>query len=543
MTVTESWTAIERRSQKLNLPEKNPGVREARRAHMQASLDAELSSQSRNQRGQYATPADLACEIAAHARSLLPRASPIEFLEPAIGTGAFFSALSKTFDADRIHRATGFEIDPHYGLPSADLWGGTQFEVKLGDFTAQAPPERKYNLLLTNPPYVRHHHIGPDKKRLQLSSQAVLGERPSGLTGLYCHFIYLSFPWLSEGALSAWLIPTEGLEVGYGQTLRRFLLNRVTLLRIHRYDAADEKFADAMVSSCVVWFRKSPPPPDHKVEMSFGGSHANPSRRVFIPADRLSDAKKWNEPSLRRAHEGIPAPRDPRLKDAFEIRRGIVTGANRFFILTPEEAEALALPRECLRPILPGPRHLSGSIIEADPDSNPVVDKPLLLLDCRLSPDEVRARHPQLWRYLEGGSQTAATSYICRSRRVWYRQEDRAPAPYLCQYMGRRRRDGQLGRFYLNLSRATASNNLMMLYPKPWLAGLITGRRRAEEVLSLLQSIDVEDLRENGRLYGGGMHKFEPGDLADLPLPGLEAWAQSRRDQPSPSGEKGWEQP
>ena len=41
--------------------------------------------------------------------------------------------------------------------------------------------------------------------------------------------------------------------------MERYLRERVTLLHIHRFDPGDVQFADALVSSAVVWFRNSPP--------------------------------------------------------------------------------------------------------------------------------------------------------------------------------------------------------------------------------------------------------------------------------------------
>jgi adenine-specific DNA-methyltransferase len=154
----------------------------------------------------------------------------VRFLDPAIGTGSFYSALRATFPAKRIGEAKGFEIDPHYGKPAAELWADTSLSITLGDFTQQ-PPAPRFNLLICNPPYVRHHHMQADEKaRLQLRTLQSCGTKIAGLAGLYCYFLGLSHAWLSDGAVSAWLIPSEFMDVNYGQAVKRYLLNRVTLL-------------------------------------------------------------------------------------------------------------------------------------------------------------------------------------------------------------------------------------------------------------------------------------------------------------------------
>jgi predicted RNA methylase len=144
-----------------------PDVLEEQRLTLQAELDSQKTQSERNRLGQFATPTGLAIEILTYASALIPGDSDIAFLDPAIGTGAFYSALRQVFPEKRISEALGFEVDPHYGEPASQLWRETGLEIKLGDFTQeQASPS--YNLVICNPPYVRHHHLkNGEKARLQ----------------------------------------------------------------------------------------------------------------------------------------------------------------------------------------------------------------------------------------------------------------------------------------------------------------------------------------------------------------------------------------
>ena len=66
--------------------------REKQRQSIQSELDTIKSIEERRKMGQFATPIDLAKEIISYGLSL--RTKPfLRFLEPAIGTGAFYSAL------------------------------------------------------------------------------------------------------------------------------------------------------------------------------------------------------------------------------------------------------------------------------------------------------------------------------------------------------------------------------------------------------------------------------------------------------------------
>src|SRR5947209_17325091 len=133
---------------------------EARRLQVQALLDSQTDAGQRNRAGQFATPPGLALEIATYAREhWRARNDPVRFLDPALGTGSFYSALRQAFTPDLIAAAAGVELDPSFAGAASSLWGPTGLEVIEGDFTETVPPclDRRFNLLLTNPPYVRHH--------------------------------------------------------------------------------------------------------------------------------------------------------------------------------------------------------------------------------------------------------------------------------------------------------------------------------------------------------------------------------------------------
>jgi len=193
-----------------------------------------------------------------YSKRLLSKSSQrIRFLDPAFGTGAFYSALLSSFPLSRIERAQGYEIDPHFAQPSGRLWADTLLKLEVADFMQASPPTSdsdRANLLICNPPYVRHHHLSVDeKKRLQNLVRNRVGIKLSGLTGLYGFFLLSAHDWLAEDGLAGWLIPSEFMSVNYGRQIRRYLLQQVTLLHVHRFNPEDVQFGDALVSSAIVW--------------------------------------------------------------------------------------------------------------------------------------------------------------------------------------------------------------------------------------------------------------------------------------------------
>ena len=492
-------------------------VKEQERLALQASLDAEKTQAERNRLGQFATPSGLAEDIVRYAMALLPPTATVHFLDPAFGTGSFFSALLRAVPKRRIAEALGFEIDPHYGKPAGQLWKDTGFVLKLTDFT-HAEPSPRINLLLCNPPYVRHHHLrNGDKARLQQLTQLASGMRVSGLAGLYCHFLGLSHSWMAGGGVAGWLIPSEFMDVNYGHAVRRYLLDRVTLLHIHRFDPSDVQFADALVSSAIVWFKNECPPADHEVKFTFGGTLFEPRITRLVAARALAREPKWTRFPIAEVRRQSNAPV---LSDFFRIKRGIATGDNNFFILPEEEIVARGLPMQLFTPILPSPRYLPQDEITARKDGSPNIDRRLFVLDTKLSEKEIRMRFPTLAAYLEEGKINGLHErYLCRHRTPWYSQENRPPAPIACTYLGRgNSKSGRPFRFILNGSRATVANVYLALYPTPLIVREM-GRDPSllRKIWSALSELSPDILLGEGRVYGGGLHKLEPRELGNIP--------------------------
>ena len=352
---------------------------------------------------------------------------------------------------------------------------------------------------------MRHHHIlNGDENRLQDLTDKVFGERPSGLSGLYCYFLGLSHNWMRENGIAGWLIPSEFMDVNYGKSVKRYLLEQVTLLRIHRFDPIEVQFKDALVSSVIVWFRKKKPPVGHAVEFTFGGNLKNPKMSKKVRSEVLRHELKWTRFPLADARK---RPSGSTLGDFFSVKRGLATGDNNFFVLTSERIAALELPMNFFVPILPSPRFLKVQEVKCDSEGIPMLNPRLFLLDCRLTPDLIEARYPTLWNYFQNGKARGVPErFLCRHRAPWYVQEIRPPSPFICTYMGRGAANRDLPfRFILNHSRAVVTNSYLVLYPKPVLGmALRTDANLARRIWTTLNNIPLDSVLGEGRIYGGG---------------------------------------
>ena len=151
--------------------------------------------------------------------------------------------------------------------------------------------------------------------------------------------------------------------------------------------------------------------------------------------DELRRESKWTRfPAAGAASDVNGAV----LGDFFAIKRGIATGANRFFIMDERRAETLSIPRRFLRPILPIPRYVKSDVVATDQDGGPKLERPLFVFDCHLPLEVLERTEPETADYLKRGESEAVNGgYLASRRDPWYSIEGRDPAPFLCTYMGR----------------------------------------------------------------------------------------------------------
>ena len=224
-----------------------------------------------------------------------------------------------------------------------------------------------------------------------------------------------------------------------------------------------------------------------------------------VSASALAHEPKWTRfpVSGTRTRGGIPT-----VADFFQIKRGLATGDNEYFILSEDEIKTRGLPMEAFNPILPSPRYITEDEVTADRHGNPKIERRLYLLDTKLPENEIKRRFPALLAYLEDGKARGLHErYLCRHRSLWYGQENRPPAPIVCTYLGRGdAKSGRPFRFILNSSRATVANVYLAMYPSAVLTRAMSSMMPVLSVACGKCSMQLRPtkLLGEGRVYGGG---------------------------------------
>jgi adenine-specific DNA-methyltransferase len=213
------------------------------------------STEKRRKTGTTYTPPAIVKAMISWAESINP--SPYRVIDPGIGSGRFISAAAKIFPAAQL---IGVDIDPFALLmarANACVLGYShRLHLELGDYRGvDLPVCDGKTLFIGNPPYVRHHDIADRWKTWFAATARRYGFKASKLAGLHIHFFLRTREIANRGDYGAFITSAEWLDVNYGSTLRRMLVDGLGGSAVHVIDPKAKPFADAFTTGAVTCFR------------------------------------------------------------------------------------------------------------------------------------------------------------------------------------------------------------------------------------------------------------------------------------------------
>ena len=507
---------------------------------------------------------------------------PARVVDPGTGSARFLIAAGRRWPEAEL---VGVEIDPLaaiVGRASQAAAGlAARSRIILGDYRAVSLPAcAGPTLFLGNPPYVRHHQIGPDWKDWLRRTAARHGLPASGLAGLHVHFFLATARHARPGDLGALITAAEWLDVNYGRLVRDLLLGMLGGESVHLVEPAVPVFADATATSAITCFRPGQDAAAGQAvravrlaRVAGPGELGSLAGGTPVPVQVLRDAARWgpllretaHEPTAtgqpgtagqsgapgqsgpvgqqiaagqpgpagqqiaavrpagpgglaragRRASRNLPAGR-VELGELCRVHRGQVTGANAVWISTgphpliPARFQFAAVTRA---------RELfaAGAVLPPGAALRRVIDLPADLAELTAAEQAAVACFLQ-----SAAAAGAADGYVARHRSPWWRVRLAEPPPILASYMARRP-----PAFVRNLAGARFLNIAHGLYPRDPLPA------RLLDALASYLSRSVTT--GQGRVYAGGLVKFEPREMERLLVPAPDLLAAAGQDCPRDS--------
>ncbi len=426
---------------------------------------------------------------------------PTRVVDAGCGSGRFLAAVHREHPEIQL---VAVDLDPLATLmtrATLAALGANKLTVLQADYTSLQLPEIKgKTAYLGNPPYVRHHQLSAETKAWAQVAAAALGYKISGLSGLHALFFLATAHLARPGDVGCFVTSAEWLDVNYGAIIRSLFLGELGGESLHVVEPKAMPFARTATTAVITSFRVGTQPETLRLQDidSLTALKDLASAGRSVARARLQEATRWS--GLLRTSADLPEG-FVELGELCRVHRGTVTGANSVWVL----AHAAALPEAVLHPSVTKARELfaAGDVLSSAAHLRLVVDIPseLDLFD--------HGDRKKVERFIKAAKRAGADKgYIASHRRAWWSVGLREPAPILATYMARRP-----PAFVLNGADARHINIAHGLYPREELDAHALNRL----ALALRTGVALSQ----GRVYAGGLTKFEPREMERLRVPDL----------------------
>lgn len=470
-------------------------------------------------RGGYYTPEDLATFLCEWVLEIKPH----RVLEPSCGDGVFFSALRAAGAAPNL-AVTGFELnceEAGKAKKRAEQIGFRASKIHSTDFLSWAlnnngSEEAVFDAVVGNPPFVRYQYLPAP---FQVNAEQVFRELELPFTkhtNAWVPFILASMRMLRPGGRLAMVVPAEIIHVMHAQSLRSYLGSECRRLVI--IDPEELWFAGTLQGAVLLLAEKRKDSRDGAeglgiYEVRDREFLREPPAQIFAAPQSINGktvAGKWTRALLDREtrdlvdelsiHTGVH-----RFVDVADVDVGIVTGANKFFLVTDEVVSKHRLERWA-HPMFGRSEHCPGVIYDAKQHAaNAKVGNPTNFL---WFSDDGPLKYKKARSYIEAGEAEALhTRYKCRIRSPWFR----VPSVYATE-IGMLKRSHDLPRLILNKVGAYTTDTAYRIRA-------IKGTPAEQLVGCFYNGLTALSAELEGRHYGGGVLELVPSEIEKLLLP------------------------
>lgn len=490
-------------------------------------LKQTASRTKRKALGAYYTPPDLANALVRWAVD----ADTARVLDPSYGDGRFLWSAMDHYRALGVRaphcRVFGAELDDsaidragalRAQVPAGNLVGGDFFATDLDSWDG-----KRFDAIVGNPPYVRHHLLSAESKRLAQSHARRVGVALSERADAWAYFCAALLDYLEPSGRLALLLPGAVLHAEYALPLLHALSEahgRVRLIRVQQrlFEEVSERtvvlLIDGRRASAGVEYREVADVKE--LNAVLGGRRVGSSGwrssdtlrgdAVTDPALRLRTRLRWfvNQDVADIWERATALPNVKLLDEIAKVRIGVVTGANKFFVLDAETAKRMQGKGVDTVPIVSRGGWLK-TVRWTEEDQKLRSGKPSQLL---VVEPQARVRKALRKAIEEAEHLQVHERHHCELREPWYSLSDRRVPQLFLPYMG-----AAPPRLVVNKARATCTNAIHRVDLKKGQPGAAAVAAASWSVLYRLSAELV------GRSYGAGVLKLEPNEAVQLRLP------------------------
>lgn len=321
--------------------------------------------------GAYYTPSALSQILADWAIT-----NPCEnILEPSFGGCGFFESsinrLIKLGSTTPEKQLYGVDIDPHaFDILSQKFnkLVNTEKRFLLEDFITVKPEDflvPKFNVILGNPPYVSMHNMTYGQRE---SCDRILKETPfsSSTMGrnasLWAFFLLHSLSFLSEGGKVAWVLPSSLMHADYAKKLIEIHQKHFSAVKVLKLAERFFKSEGAKETSVILIADQFHSEPNNSGTLSVHALENLQELRGTISDNCITEQNTGDMNSYKlqllpykvsKAYlELANSEKAFELNHFLDLKIGMVTGANKYFVVDKETVEKNNLTSDYLLPVI-----------------------------------------------------------------------------------------------------------------------------------------------------------------------------------------------
>jgi len=472
--------------------------------------------------GAYYTPPELSQVLADWAI----RDAKESILEPSFGGCGFFDSsitqlreLGCTKPENQLY---GVDIDEHAFNILSNKFGRvieTKNRFILKDFIKVQSKDFSvddFDVVLGNPPYVSMHNMTSEQRescdqvlRNSIFSENTLGSNAS----LWAFFLLHSLSFLKEGGRVAWVLPSSLLHADYADKLLGIHQKHFTHIKVLKLAERFFKEEGAKETSIILMaegFTQAENEEGSLVVRSVDNV-TELKEAILIEGEvgtlRVKDYKfELISEEAKRAYLDITSmPEAKPLSEYVDIKIGMVTGANNYFIVNQATINEYNLPAEVLKPVVARFNSLQG-IIHGKPNQDRIQrDGHRAFLVCP-SEKQMQDENNAVVSYLSQISkEDREKNRTFKKRPNWFAPGwgiDGVVADAFLSYMIHRS-----PRMVVNQGKYNCTNSVHKVIFHDRKTHAITKRALAISMLSTFSQFSAE---LEGRAYSSGVLKIEP---------------------------------
>lgn len=473
---------------------------------------------SQKLRGGYYTPQHLAD----YAAKWVLAANPKSIIEPSCGDGAFLQSIINNKYTKSV-KVSAFELFDTEAEKSKNLChkiGLKNVNIVEGDFLDWANihlvnMDVSFDAVLGNPPFIRYQFL---ENEFQNNTQKVfdtLGLKFTKHTNAWVPFLLSCITFLKPGGRLGMVIPSEIIHVLHAQSLRTYLGEHCK--KIVLIDPQEIWFEGTLQGAVIIFAEKKKNHSD-KTE-GVGIRHVRGLEFLKIDPSKIFDETigingetvvgKWtkallNESELNLLKEICAKKSVHKFSEIANVDVGIVTGANKFFLIDNETVEKNKLDKY-VQPMFGRSEHCKGVIYDREQhNKNMELGYPTNFVYLEESLEKY-SKHVK--QYIKSGEDEALHErYKCRIRKPWYK----VPSVYSTS-IGMLKRSHDTPRLIFNELNALTTDTAYRI---------TSSHVDAEKlVYCFINPITAIFAELEGRYYGGGVLELVPSEIEKLVIP------------------------